>query len=136
MKSIFFALLITTVTARGQVYKFRTIEAKITFADPAMSKGADDTLWKQADMLVIVNDNTKQIKIYSSYPVNLDIAAEWKSTYEKGILTIPYDCVDEKGRNCKVYMIFYHNETGGTIKTMNIIYPQYSLSYKLKDTPK
>jgi hypothetical protein len=136
VKSIFFVLLFLTVTARSQVYKFRTIEAKITFAHPAMSKDADDTSWKQADMLVVVNDDAKQIKIYSSYPVNLDIAAEWNSTYEKGILTIPYDCVDEKGRNCKVLMIFYHNETGRTIKTMNIIYPQYTLSYKLKDTPK
>jgi hypothetical protein len=136
MKSILFALLFLPVIGRGQVYKFRTIKAKVTFADPAMAKGTVDTLWKQVDMLVVVNDDTKKIKIYSSNPVNLDIAAIWKSNYEKGILTIPYDCVDEKGRDCKVFMVFYNDETGQTISTMNLVYPKYTLSYRLKDTEK
>ena len=134
MKSILFALLFLPVIGRSQVYKFRTIKAKLTFAYPTMAKVADDTLWKQVDMLVVVNDDTKKIKVYSSNPVNLDIAAIWKSTYEKGILTTPYDCVDEKGRDCKVLITFYNDDTGQTISTMSIVYPKYTLSYRLKDT--
>ncbi|RYE17315.1 MAG: hypothetical protein EOP51_24130 [Sphingobacteriales bacterium] len=104
--------LLTAVAAYAQVTKFKTSGGSVKFYNKtAQSWKPWEALENASDILITLDPDADRIKIFSSSEQVFDIIKFYDVVEDSdGDEVIPFQCVDQDGRKCKLRFMILHSQ--------------------------
>ena len=119
-----------SISYAGGVYKFRCFEDKQVMKGGAKGTGMD---WVKVDMLVVINTEKGQIRIFGATPMDFDIVDYNKTTEsDNGDTHLHYGVVDANGVRCNAEVVLYKDQSNEHIGTLIFEYANLSYFFRLK----
>ena len=125
--------MMLSLTSYNQVIKFRVFQfASVNIAHPLDDP---DTVWKERDVLMVINFDKKNVKIYSEPETDLDWIKELNQWVDdKGDTHGRYSIIDQDGKKCIGEFIFFKDITQQQKGILKLSYTDYQYIFKLKKT--
>lgn len=128
-------LLLSLIGYAQDVKKYKAFEAYYYENEAKRELAADEELkWEEANILVVVNIDKDNIRIFSKTEQQFDVIAKGKTKVNvKGNKTYTYTAVDSNGIKCSVDFILFKDPQTQHIATLIVTYKDYTFAYRLKD---
>lgn len=96
------------ITASSQVLKLRTEFSSIRSYNERLNTWGEWTEWSPAEILIVVDVDNLNMKVYSKSEQEYDIISIGEYEYSSDHKTLPLDAIDEEGIRCRIDVIQYY----------------------------
>lgn len=94
----------------------------------------EDIKWEEVNILVVVNSEKDNIRVFAKKEQQFDIIAKGKTTVDvDGDKTYKYSAVNSDGIKCTLEFVVFKSPETEHKATLIVRYKDYTFAYRLKD---
>jgi len=126
-------LVCISLSSSCQVYKYKAFQFTMEVYDQN-GKDTYPNKWDSTDILVVINSDKNKLKIYSKQEQDIDMVSLISNNKDENENTLlVYKCVDDDGKDCRVKIYLFKDQTQLHKETITVQYSDMAFIYRLRN---